>query len=476
MQLPADMARLADGRRVHRTTPAGILALSLQPDAEARLREILGPAVGWLSYTAPGTDLRRALDELAEKDAATEAVVVQWVGLLVLGDSDDACAARSADLAARASAALEEELGGRRMLDARPVVAMRDVDEVAHLLRGALAVPTGRLEDPYHHWVLEYRSSEEIAHYASAEIASALVEAGPVVVDHAPLLRGTLLVQAPPYASLDALASRLREEVETRRRAYLAYADRCPGAELGPLDPTPRVVLLPGLGVFGVGTTRAQARRVADLAELNIRAQIQAIGLGGFAPPPEEVRAPVELAGATPVEPAGALAGQALLLAGAARSAAAAGELAAAGAAVLATDADPGSLAPLVGTEVETFECELIDDLDARDAVRRATTLFGGLDAAVLDAEVLGHDAVRDLLDEALHLLGGQGTGGTLLVVGGDAAVAALCERAARDAADARVRVCHAPGASPERIAMLALDALTDATGEPGAVVSIDAA
>ena len=65
-------------------------------------------------------------------------------------------------------------------------------------------------------------------------------------------------------------ASACREAVAAYIAHYRAYFERnnarCGGSSKM-LDPLPRVVLVPGLGLFGLGRSKKDARIAADLAE-----------------------------------------------------------------------------------------------------------------------------------------------------------------------------------------------------------------
>ena len=97
---------------------------------------------------------------------------------------------------------------------------------------------------------------------------------GVVTPDHVIRIKPwPLILPAPRAADLDAFAGKARAAVEAYADRYRGYFERN-NARVEPkkkaLDPWPRVVLVPGLGLFGVGGTQAQAKVAADIAETNI--------------------------------------------------------------------------------------------------------------------------------------------------------------------------------------------------------------
>jgi NAD(P)-dependent dehydrogenase (short-subunit alcohol dehydrogenase family) len=75
---------------------------------------------------------------------------------------------------------------------------------------------------------------------------------------------------APDAGRLDAFAAAARKAVEKYQADYQRYFARHNAHAVPkkrPLDPMPRVILVPGVGLFGVGATARDASIAADIAE-----------------------------------------------------------------------------------------------------------------------------------------------------------------------------------------------------------------
>jgi NAD(P)-dependent dehydrogenase (short-subunit alcohol dehydrogenase family) len=336
-----------------------------------------------------------------------------------------------------------------RLLDARPMMAIRDPEEIAPIVRGALAEPTDDPDRPWRRCILEHRSSDEILHFAAADRGPRLAAAPPITPDHAIRTKGPyLLVQDPPYRDLDALSDRLRAAVEEYREGYKAYFDRNvreKGIGRTPLDPTPRVVVLPGIGLFAAGASRRDARIAADIAEHTVRVKARAEMIGHYDPISEAQLFDVEYwsleqakleRGPLPLQ------GQVALVTG---GAGAIGEgvarvLLASGAQVVLADVDEARLEAAVerlGSDAcEPVVADVSEEDDIEIAFRDATRLFGGVDVIVASAGVAeagsleGIDAeafdrairvnVRGTfltVQEGMRHLRRQGTGGHIVLV-----------------------------------------------------------
>ncbi len=427
-----------------------ILALTNQPDGKARVASVLGDRVAWVPYIMPGFDLAKLAADVLDKNPDVDGLVLEKHGLFTFGDDARTSYERHIEIVAHAKRAIQDQIGDQRPLDARPVVAAREVYEVAHLVRGALAEETGDPDQPYRRWILEHRSSDEIMHLAASKLGSYLATAPPITPDHVIRTKGPyLLVQRPPYGDLAALAEQLRSEVAGYRDAYRVYFRRnveSKGIERVPLDPTPRIVILPGLGLFAAGDSRKAARIAADIAEHTITTKIWAASIGHYEGLDDgdlfdmEYWSLEQAKLGTAARPP--LAGQVALVTGGggAIGEGVARRLLAAGAHVVLVDIDAarlGSVAERLGVSAcETLECDVRDEGDLRDAFRRATELFGGVDLVVPNAGVAKTGALDQLeledfdqavavnmrgtfltVREALELMKLQGTGGNIVLV-----------------------------------------------------------
>ncbi len=427
-----------------------ILALTNQPDGEARIAAVLGDRVAWVPYAMPGFDLAKLAADVLDKNPDVEGLVLEKHGLFTFGDDARTSYERHIELAARAKHAILEQIGDRRPLDARPVVAAREVYEVAHIVRGALAEETGEPDQPFRRWILEHRGSNEILHFAAAELGPYLATASPITPDHVIRTKGQyLFVERPPYADSAALAELLRTEIGRYRSGYLEYFRRNVEAkriERELLDPTPRVVVLPGLGLFAAGDTRRDARIAADIAEHTITTKIWAASIGHYQGIDESELFDMEYwsleqakLGKTARPP---LTGQVALVTGGggAIGEGVARKLLAAGAQVALLDIDAERLAGVAvrldSDASETLPCDVTDEGDVRDAFRRVTEIFGGIDLVVPNAGIAKSGALDELeledfeqaiavnlqgtfltVREAIEHMKQQGTGGNIVLI-----------------------------------------------------------
>ncbi len=238
----------------------------------------------------------------------------------------------------------------------------------------------------------------------------------------------------------------VRSAVADFTARYLAYFERnnarCHGSKRM-LDPLPRVVLVPGLGLFGLGRSKKDAGIAADLAEAAIDAITDAEAIGRFESIAEADMFDCEYWSLEQAKLGKAqdrpLAGQvaAITGAGGAIGSAAARAFAAAGAEVALLDVNEEAAqreAKVIGGTTVAIACDVTNQASVADAFAKVAEIFGGLDIVIsnagaawqgrigeVDEAVLrdsfelnfyGHQRVAQA---AVKIMLAQGTGGCLL-------------------------------------------------------------
>jgi len=199
----------------------------------------------------------------------------------------------------------------------------------------------------------------------------------------------------------------LGRDVDGFVRRYGEYVEsHGAGRDLQRLDPAPRVILDPELGMCCVGVTPGDADVAADIYRRTMEVILDGEALGGYRPAPiadlfeveywDLEQAKLRRRGAPPP-----FAGQVALVTGAASGigrACAAG-LMAEGAAVVGLDLDPGIGARFDGPNWLGVQADVTDGAAVDAAFDAATTRFGGLDVLVLNAGVFPPSARISSLD-----------------------------------------------------------------------------
>ncbi len=154
----------------------------------------------------------------------------------------------------------EERLAHRRrtvFAAARLPAAIAGAAEVAPILRGICAIPSPTNAGAYKRFILDFRTSPAVLDYVNGAELSRYGQAGVATPDHTIRTKNYPLIVPPPKAGrLDPFKTAVREAVDRFAADYHAYFARHNARQAvskRELDPMPRVVLVPGLGLFGLG-------------------------------------------------------------------------------------------------------------------------------------------------------------------------------------------------------------------------------
>src|SRR5262245_47862203 len=151
--------------------------------------------------------------------------------------------------------------------------------EVAPILRGACSLKDSLVDGAWRRMIFDFRTSAAIQNFVNGAAVMRYSQAGAVTSDHIIRIKNWPLVVPPPE---DGKLDDFRREALHCGHAFIArYQDyfarnneRC-AVKREALDPLQRVILVPGLGLIGLGRSKRQASVAADLDESEI-ATIQA--------------------------------------------------------------------------------------------------------------------------------------------------------------------------------------------------------
>src|SRR6202166_187509 len=321
------------------------------------------------------------------------------------------------------------------------------VADVAPIIRGGCSMPDSKTEGAWKRFVLDFRGSDAVMNFVNGAEVARYGQAGVVTPDHNIRIKNKpLVVAAPGDGDLNGFKKAVRDAVAAYGESYEIYFARN-NARVGGiktmLDPMPRVVLVPGVGMFGLGRSKKDAKIAADLAEAAVATITDAEAVGRFDPLPEADLFDVEYWSLEQAKLGGAkelpLAGQIDVITGAAGAIgfAPAKAFAAADAEVPLLDVDEAAArtkAKAIGGAALGIRCDVTDAASVRAAFAAVSAAFGGVDIAIsnagaawqgrigeVDEAVLresfelnfyGHQRVAQA---AVKIMRAQGTGGCLL-------------------------------------------------------------
>lgn len=423
-------------RWVDHTHADAILALTNQAEAEALVRDALGPKVGIVPYVMPGLALAQAASAVLERDPTVEALILLKHGLLTFGEDARASYERTiryVDLAERYLARRGATRGAVPVPASHLERAAAAWAGLAPIARGLLARPSGDPDRPWKRQVLDFRSGAEVLGLLARPDASSLAERGPLTPDHVIRTKERpLWLDGVEIARPEPLRERLGQALARYRDRYAAYFARQSarsGRSPVRLDPNPTVLLLPGLGLVGVGTSAREAAIAADIAEHTLRVKAAAEAIGRYESLSEADVFDMEYWSLEQAKlgraPAAPLQGQVALVTGGAGAIGVgiAARLLAAGAHVALADLDRDRLEAArgrlgVGPErCLTIMMDVTDERSVRCGIEAICRRFGGLDVCVANAGVAAVAPLVETTAEAFERVQSVNATGAFLTI-----------------------------------------------------------
>ena len=426
---------------IDHTHAASVLSLVDQPDGEVLAREVYDGRMGIVPYIAPGFGLAKEAARVFEEKPDVEGLILHKHGIFTFGKDAREAYERMIEMVSLAES---------RLRQGRPVVfqarqldsAIASAAEIAPIIRGAAAIKHDGAEPT--RFIADFRTGPDVLAYVNGAELASYSQRGVVTPDHIIRTKNRPLVVPPPQAGeLEDFAAAVREAVAKFVAEYDAYFAR-ENAQVGgvksKLDGSPRVVLVPGVGLFGLGRTAKDAAIAADLAENTVKVVTEAEAIGRYEPLPESDLFALEYWSLEQAKLKGAvvkpLTGQVAFVTGAgAIGAATAKALAADGAAVAILDID-GEAANKAAAAVKGFglDCDVTKPEQVRAAFAAVCQRFGGVDIVVSNAGAAWQGRIGEVSDEllrksfelnffahqtvaqeAVRIMLKQGTGGVLL-------------------------------------------------------------
>ncbi len=266
-----------------------ILALTNRTDGERIVTDLFGPSCPLVPYVMPGFALAKFAAAVAEEATSTGkgpiGLVLLKHGLFTWGETAKESYERHVELVDRAERWLansrRRSIRVEKPVDSPVTEAAAETAEaaaalVAPILRGRLAEATTDTDRPFRRFVLDRRATPEILDLVSSAELAEIADSNPLTPDHTIRTKPRPLLIAPPLehtaAAWTEAISAAVERFSVQYRAYVAAGIAARGPKK-PLDAVPRVVLIPGVGLFAVGASRKEARIAGDIAEHTLRAK-----------------------------------------------------------------------------------------------------------------------------------------------------------------------------------------------------------
>jgi rhamnulose-1-phosphate aldolase/alcohol dehydrogenase len=396
---------------VHSTA---VLALTDQPDNKALVHEVYGDRVAYVPYTIPGFALAKAVADVFDKNPAAEGLVLLQHGIFTMGDTAEQAYGRMIEFVTMAEERLK--LQRKTIVPAKLPSNIASVPEIAPILRGAVAIEKNAMAGTAKRQLLDFRTNEQILNYVNGAELARYSQVGVVTPDHTIRTKNwPVIVPAPESGKLEQWAKDVHEAVAAyvaRYHRYFEENNAKSAVKKKELDPLPRVILVPGVGMFGVGGSAKDAAIAADIAENAVAVITDAEAMGEYRSISEFDMFEVEYWSLEQAKLGKSneksLARQVAVITGGGSGigAATARAMAKEGAEVAVLDRDleaAKAVARKIGGKALAVECDVTQPQSIRTAFDAVVSAFGGVDIVVSNAGAAWQGTIGHVDDEILR-------------------------------------------------------------------------
>ena len=250
-------------RHVDHLHPDWAIALAASANGKSKLEEFnrtFGRKIVWVPWQRPGFELALVIERAVRDNPGADGIILGGHGLFTWGMTQRECYLNSIHTIDQMGEFIEQHQAKKGALfgglDCAPVPNRRQiVAQILPALRGALS-SNRRV-------IAHYSDEPDALTFAGSKWSRELAKLGTSCPDH--FLRTRVcpmfLDWDPAKEKVATLKSRIQEQVMGYRASYNGYYEAYATADSPKLrDSNPSVVIIPGVGLFGFGKNKKEAR------------------------------------------------------------------------------------------------------------------------------------------------------------------------------------------------------------------------
>lgn len=446
-----------DHAHIDHMHPDAVIAICTAKNGPRLMKEIYGEAAAWLPWLRPGFLLAKQCGELINRNGKLRAVLLGKHGLITWGTTAKESYESTINVIGDAQDYLNRRLAGKRVFggqkvkspsaDPRRKFALQNLPAV----RGAVSA---RIRA-----VLTFDDSPEVLEFVNSRKLEALASKGAACPDHLVSTKLYPLVvrgfrASDPSSFPKHFAAALVKYTVIYRRYFDAH--RKNGDAM--VDPSPRVILIPGMGMITTGKDKASADITRDIYHRTISVIRNASTVSTYVSmtPPEAYSVeywPLEIYKMTLAPPEKSLARRVALVTGGASGIGReiARRFASEGCHVVIADINAAGAGEVAAEIVAKYgagrsmacSMDVTSEEQVQSAVAVAVAAYGGLDIVVSNAGISSANPIEDttveqwqkqmdilgkgyflVAREGFRVMARQGIGGSIIFIASKNALA----------------------------------------------------
>lgn len=259
-------------KHVDHTHPDSIISICCAPNGKEIAKEIFGDRFVWVPYIRPGFLLSKMIADGVKNNPNAELVLMEKHGLVVWGETARESYDKTLEVINEAKAYIDGKLAtssafGGQTAEALPAEKRQEVlNEILPLIRGQVSKNKGM--------IVSYDDADDVLEFVNSVRASELSQVGAACPDHLVHTK-----RVPLF--IDDIAT-LKKSIENYQNDYKKYFETYASENDEMFDPSPRVILIKGIGMINTGKDKANALVSGALYHRAISVMKGSDALGGF--------------------------------------------------------------------------------------------------------------------------------------------------------------------------------------------------
>src|SRR5271170_4968948 len=254
-------------------------------DKMAEFNREFGHRLVWIPWQRPGFELAMMMKRAVAENPECDGIVLGGHGLFTWGETQRECYLNTITMIDQLGQFINRHVQqmGAEIFGGQAVNVRQDRRQIA---TAVLPFLRGRLSTQKR-TIASFSDAEDVLGFVNSEKAQELAYLGTSCPDH--FIRTKIRPMFVPWnpesgsegADVAALKQQIVESLKTYRKDYEAYYRKHATPESPALrDPSPSVVLIPGLGMFSFGKNKTEARIVGEFYTNAIHVMEGASALG----------------------------------------------------------------------------------------------------------------------------------------------------------------------------------------------------
>lgn len=264
-------------KHVDHTHPDAIISVCCAPNGQEIAKEIYGDKYVWVPYIRPGFTLSKMIAKAVESNPNAELVLMEKHGLVVWGDSAEESYNKTIEVIQQAEKYIEARAEKTPAFGGEKVISVANAEElfvrILPTIRGAAS--------QFERVVASVDQSDPVLEFVNSKKAFELSKVGAACPDHLVHTK-----RIPLFIEWDqqeeTLEAQVQDGIDQYMQQYIAYFNEHKTEGNQMFNPSPRIILIQGLGMVYLGKDMKSANISKELYYRAIAVMRGSNALGGF--------------------------------------------------------------------------------------------------------------------------------------------------------------------------------------------------